>query len=40
VPRNTPGLGLIVTREGDIPFPRCCIIGTGIFHKDPMVPLP
>jgi len=40
VPRNTRGLGVIVTREGDIPFPRCCIIGTGVFHKDPIVPLP
>lgn len=34
------GLGVIVTREGDVPFPRCCIIGTGIFHKDPIVVLP
>ena len=40
VPRNVRGLGVIVTREGDVPFPRCCIIGTGIFHKDPIVPLP
>jgi hypothetical protein len=40
VPRRTAGSGVIVTREGDIPFPRCCIIGTGIFHKDPIVPLP
>jgi hypothetical protein len=40
VPRNTRGLGVIVTREGDIPFPRCCIIGTGIFHKEPIVALP
>ena len=40
VPRDTRGLGVIVTREGDIPFPRCCIIGTGVFHKDPIVPLP
>ena len=40
VPRNTRGLGVIVTREGDVPFPRCCIIGTGIFHKDAIVPLP
>ncbi|HET9707741.1 MAG TPA: hypothetical protein VFP39_05515 [Gemmatimonadales bacterium] len=38
--RNTGELGVIVTREGDVPFPRCCIIGTGIFHKDPIVPLP
>ena len=34
------GLGVIVTREGDFPFPRCCIIGTGIFHKDAIVVLP
>lgn len=40
VPRNVQGLGVVVTREGDVPFPRCCIIGTGIFHKDPIVPLP
>lgn len=40
VPRNTRGLGVIVTREGDVPFPRCCIIGTGILHKDPIVLLP
>ena len=40
VPRGTSGLGVIITREGDIPFPRCCIIGTGLFHKDPIVPVP
>jgi len=40
VQRNTRGLGVIVTREGDVPFPRCCIIGTGIFHKEPIVALP
>ena len=40
VSRNARGLGVVVTREGDIPFPRCCIIGTGIFHKDPIVVLP
>lgn len=38
-PRAT-GLAVVVTRAGDVPFPRCCIIGTGIFHKDPIVPLP
>lgn len=40
VPPGARGLGVIVTREGDVPFPRCCIIGTGIFHKDPIVVLP
>jgi hypothetical protein len=40
VPRNTRGLGVIVTRAGDVPFPRCCIIGTGIFHKEPIVAQP
>jgi hypothetical protein len=40
VPRNARGLGVIVTRAGDVPFPRCCIIGTGIFHKEPIVALP
>ena len=40
VPRNTRGLGVIITRAGDVPFPRCCIIGTGIFHKEPIVALP
>ena len=40
VPRNARGLGVIVTREGDVPFPRCCIIGTGILHKDAIVLLP
>jgi hypothetical protein len=40
VPRGTSGLGVIITREGDIPFPRCCIIGTGLLHKDPIVPVP
>jgi hypothetical protein len=39
-PRTPRGLGVIVTRAGDVPFPRCCIIGTGIFHKEPMVALP
>jgi len=40
VSRNAHGLGVVVTREGDVPFPRCCIIGTGIFHKDAIVALP
>ena len=40
VSRNARGLGVVVTREGDVPFPRCCIIGTGFFHKDPIVVLP
>ena len=40
VPRQAAGLGVVVTRAGDIPFPRCCIIGTGLFHKDPIVPIP
>lgn len=40
VPAEAVGLGVIVAREGDFPFPRCCIIGTGFFHKDPIVPLP
>ena len=40
VSRGAGMLGVIVAREGDIPFPRCCIIGTGIFHKDPIVLLP
>jgi hypothetical protein len=39
VSRSAGGLGVVVTREGDVPFPRCCIVGTGIFHKDPIVPL-
>ena len=40
VPPGAARLGVIITREGDIPFPRCCIIGAGPFHKDPVVPLP
>ncbi len=40
VPPHAAGLGVIVTRAGDVPFPRCCIIGTGLFHKDPVVPVP
>lgn len=40
VPLHAAGLGVVVTRAGDIPFPRCCIIGTGLFHKDPVVPIP
>ena len=40
IPPGASGLGVIITREGDIPFPRCCIIGTGLFHKDPIVPIP
>lgn len=39
VPRGASGLGVIITREGDVPFPRCCIIGAGLFHKDPIVPV-
>ncbi len=40
ISRGARGLGVAITREGDVPFPRCCIIGTGILHKDPIVPLP
>jgi hypothetical protein len=40
VPPHAAGLGVVVTRAGDVPFPRCCIIGTGLFHKDPVVPIP
>lgn len=40
VPPHATGLGVIVTREGDVPFPRCCIIGTGLLYKDPVVPIP
>lgn len=40
VPPHAAGLGIVFTRAGDIPFPRCCIIGTGLFHKDPVVLIP
>ncbi len=39
VPSAASGLGVVITREGDVPFPRCCIIGSGVFHKDPIVPI-
>jgi hypothetical protein len=40
VPLDTRGLGLVITREGDFGFPRCCIIGKGPFYKAPIVYLP
>jgi hypothetical protein len=32
-------LGVVVAREGDLAFPRCCIIGQGPFFEYPIVPL-
>lgn len=40
VPDDIRGLGVVITREGDIPFPRCCIIGEGPLHKPPVTSLP
>lgn len=31
------GLGVVVAREGGFGFPRCCIIGEGLFHKPPII---
>jgi len=39
VPENVHALGVIVAREGDFVFPRCCIIGQGPLHKLPITPL-
>jgi len=39
VPSEAHDLGVVVAREGDYAFPRCCIIGQGPFHKYPIVPL-
>ena len=37
VPGGGIGLGVVVAREGDSGFPRCCILGQGLFHKPPIV---
>jgi len=39
VPDDVHDLGVVVTREGDFAFPRCCIIGDGPLHKPPITPL-
>jgi hypothetical protein len=39
VPDDVHDLGVVVTREGDLAFPRCCIIGEGPLHKPPITPL-
>jgi len=39
VPRGSSDLGVVVAREGDLAFPRCCIIGEGPFMKWPVVRL-
>ena len=40
VPDDVHDLGVVVTREGDLAFPRCCIIGDGPLHKPPITLLP
>jgi len=37
VPKGSSGLGVVIAREGDLAFPRCCIIGEGPFMKWPVV---
>lgn len=39
VPDDVHVLGVVVTREGDLAFPRCCVIGEGPLHKPPLTPL-
>lgn len=41
VPADAHDLGVIIAREGDIPLPRCCIIGDegSLFHKKTVVRL-
>ncbi len=39
LPPSATGLGVVVSREGGLPFPGCCIIGEGLFHKAPIVPV-
>jgi hypothetical protein len=39
VPHDVHDLSVVVTREGDLAFPRCCIIGDGPLHKPPVTPL-
>lgn len=39
VPETADGLGVVVTREGDFAFPRCCIIGEGPLAKPAVTPL-
>jgi len=37
VPIAAHDLGIVVAREGDFAFPRCCIIGQGLFYQYPIV---
>ena len=37
LPRDAHDLSVVVAREGDFAFPRCCIIGQGPFHEYPIV---
>ncbi|MFI5279627.1 MAG: hypothetical protein ACHQU1_03965 [Gemmatimonadales bacterium] len=37
VDKRASGLRVVLTREGQIWFPGCCVIGEGIFHKPPVV---
>jgi hypothetical protein len=39
VPDSVHDLGVVVTREGDFAFPRCCIIGDGPLRRPPITPL-
>ncbi len=39
VPPDAPALGVVIAREGDGPFPRCCIIGLGAWFKPPIAML-
>jgi len=34
--RLDPG-GVVIGREGDFAFPRCCILGEGLFKRWPVV---
>ncbi|MEP6572300.1 MAG: hypothetical protein ABJD11_06375 [Gemmatimonadota bacterium] len=41
VPRDATGLGVVITREGGLNFPRCCIIAEddSFLHRRPIIRL-
>ena len=40
MPDSTAALGVVFAHEHDFGFPRCCILGQGLFYKFPMVYAP
>ena len=36
-PNSEGRVGVVVGREGDLAFPRCCILGQGLLYRPPVV---